>query len=166
MPSYFFFLIPTKVVGGVGCLNPILRHRWSVFSFWFTYSDFGGWNWITQSSSSQNISLIRHISSQVGDYIMCEQFFMNCFNISFLQNDIFKLPDNMGNWMIGMLLSSFHFTHLGLDFLLIVLIVSDDHFNNLIIILKFYPHIFIQCQFLMKKSDIIHLTNQQNVCIF
>lgn len=46
---------PTKILGGVSMLAPIFLQRCKVCLCRLTYSDFGGWNWITQSSSSQKM---------------------------------------------------------------------------------------------------------------
>ena len=54
------------MLGGIGISNAIGLQRCKQFGMLFTYSLLGGWYCTTHSSSFQNISFMRHISSHVG----------------------------------------------------------------------------------------------------
>ncbi len=59
-------LFYTSMLGGIGMVSFVGFQRCRQFGILLTYSLFGGWYCITQSSSFQNMSLIKHMSSHVG----------------------------------------------------------------------------------------------------
>ncbi len=57
---------PMKDAGGLGMFSRMGFQRCRQYLLLFTYCEYGGCSCITHSSSSQNRSLTKHISSQFG----------------------------------------------------------------------------------------------------
>jgi len=69
---------PTMIESGVGNAAAVGFQRCRHPGWWFTYSLLAGWNWTTQSSSSQNKSFTQHITSQRGGRLSCSIETLTC----------------------------------------------------------------------------------------